>query len=87
MPHVLPENPHKLRKLAAWYRAYAERAAAPWVSEGRLRTADDLERHAAVLEAGADGAAVLRVAASCRVTGAAKAGKLLHSFATDRRGS
>jgi hypothetical protein len=36
MPHVVPRNPQKLRELAAWYRDYADRAAAPWVSEGRL---------------------------------------------------
>jgi len=50
MLHAVTDNPHKLRELAAWYRAYAERAAAPWVSEGRRQTADDLERHAALLE-------------------------------------
>jgi hypothetical protein len=53
MPQVVPQNPQKLRELAAWYREYAERAATPWVSEGRLQTADDLERYAALLEAGA----------------------------------
>ena len=53
MLHVVPQNPQKLRELAAWYREYAERAATPWVSEGRLQTADDLERYAALLEAGA----------------------------------
>jgi hypothetical protein len=49
MPDIL-ENPMKLRELAAWYRDYAERAGAPWVYEGRLRTADELERRAKFLE-------------------------------------
>ena len=51
MPQVVPQNPQKLRELAAWYREYAGRAAAPWVSEGRLQTAADLEEYAARLEA------------------------------------
>ena len=51
MPQVVPQNPQKLRELAAWYREYAERAATPWVSEGRLQTAADLERYAALMEA------------------------------------
>jgi hypothetical protein len=47
---IAPEDPQKLRKLAAWYRDYAERANAPWVCEGRLQTAEELERQAARLE-------------------------------------
>ncbi len=54
MPNIRSENPAKLRQLAAWYRDYAERANAPWVCEGRLQTAEDLERHATLLEAGAN---------------------------------
>ena len=50
MPNITLEEPRKLRELAAWYRDYAERANTPWVCEGRLQTADDLERQAAVLE-------------------------------------
>jgi len=50
MPNLPLENPQKLRELAAWYRDYAERASAPWVCEGRLQTAEDLERQAALLE-------------------------------------
>jgi hypothetical protein len=50
MPIVALEDPRKLRELAAWYRDYAERANAPWVCEGRLQTAEDLEQQAAVLE-------------------------------------
>ena len=50
MPNLPLENPQKLRELAAWYRNYAERANTPWVCEGRLQTADDLERAAGVLE-------------------------------------
>ena len=65
MPHVVPQNPQKLRELAAWYREYAERAATPWVSEGRLQTADDLERYAALLEAGAKGALLQSLSTSC----------------------
>jgi hypothetical protein len=44
MPQVVPQNPQKLCELAAWYRECAERAATPWVNEGRLQTAADLER-------------------------------------------
>jgi hypothetical protein len=50
MPNIPLENPEKLRALAAWYRANADRANTPWVWEGRLQTAEDLERHAAELE-------------------------------------
>ena len=56
MPQVVPQNPEKLRELAAWYREYAERAATPWVSEGRLQTAADLERYAELVEARLKGA-------------------------------
>jgi hypothetical protein len=51
MPQVIPQNPQKLRELAAWYREYAERAVTPWVNEGRLQTAAELEQYAALLEA------------------------------------
>ena len=50
MPNIPLEDPERLRKLAAWYRGYAERAPTPWVGEGRLQTAEELERHAARLE-------------------------------------
>jgi hypothetical protein len=50
MPNIPLEDPERLRKLAAWYRDYAERAHTPWVSEGRLQTAVELQRHAARLE-------------------------------------
>ncbi len=50
MPNLPLENPQKLRELAAWYRDYAERANTPWVCEGRLQTAEDLERVARILE-------------------------------------
>ncbi len=52
MPNIPLENPQKLRELAAWYRAYAERAHTPWVCEGRFRTAADLDCAAVVLEEG-----------------------------------
>jgi hypothetical protein len=42
----------RLRKLAAWYRAFAERAGEPWIWEARLQTADELENAAALLEQG-----------------------------------
>jgi D-proline reductase (dithiol) PrdB len=45
-------------------RAFAERAASPWVCEGRLQTADDLDRYAASLEAGTDGNASPRPSSS-----------------------
>jgi len=44
------EDPGKLRELAAWYRDYAERAGASWIWEGRLRTAECLERRAVMAE-------------------------------------
>ncbi len=50
MPDTALENPQMLRELAAWYRGYAERASAPSVWEGRLQTAGNLERQAAMLE-------------------------------------
>ena len=50
MPDITLESLQKLRELAAWYRDYAERAHAPRVCEGRLQTAEDLERQAALLE-------------------------------------
>jgi hypothetical protein len=40
----------RLRKLAAWYREFAERAGEPWIWEARLQTADELEHAAARLE-------------------------------------
>ena len=40
----------RLRKLAAWYREFAERAGEPWVWEARRQTADELENEAALLE-------------------------------------
>jgi hypothetical protein len=43
-------NPTELRKLAAWYRNFAERAASPWIWEARLRTAEDLEAKAHQIE-------------------------------------
>jgi hypothetical protein len=36
-------NPAELRKLAAWYREFAERAGNPTIWEARLRTAEELE--------------------------------------------
>jgi hypothetical protein len=33
----------KLRRLAAWYREFADRAGNPWIWAARLRTAEELE--------------------------------------------
>ena len=41
----------RLEELAGWHRALAERAGSTWVWEARLRTAEDLERQAAVMRA------------------------------------
>jgi hypothetical protein len=43
-------NPLELRKLAAWYREFAERAGDPGIWERRLRRAEELEAEAARLE-------------------------------------
>ena len=40
----------RLRKLAAWYREFAERAGEPWIWQARLETAGELENKAALLE-------------------------------------
>jgi hypothetical protein len=39
-------NPSKLRKLASWYRDFAERAGNPATWVARLRTAEELEAEA-----------------------------------------
>ena len=44
------DDAKKLRDLASWYRAFAERTANPSVWDGRLRTAEDLEVKAARIE-------------------------------------
>jgi hypothetical protein len=44
-------EPQELRRLAAWYREFAERAGNPWIWDARLRRADELEKEAARLEA------------------------------------
>ena len=45
-----PKEPRKLRELATWYRAFAEKAGNPVIGEARLRTAMELEREADRLE-------------------------------------
>jgi len=48
-----PDNAPKaqnLRRLAVWYRAFAERAGNPAIWEARLRTAEDLDAEAHRLE-------------------------------------
>jgi len=44
------ENSDELRKRAAWYREFAERAGNPWIWAARLKTADELEAEAARVE-------------------------------------
>jgi len=44
------DQAQKLRDLASWYREFADRAAIPAIWDARLRTAEDLEREAEVLE-------------------------------------
>ena len=44
------DESHGLRRLAAWYREFAERAGEPWIWEARRRRADQLEEEAALLE-------------------------------------
>jgi hypothetical protein len=39
-------DPIKLRKLAAWYRKFAEKTENPIIWEARLHTAEDLEKEA-----------------------------------------
>jgi hypothetical protein len=46
------QNPDKLRKLASWYREFAERAGNPAIWEGRLRMAEDLDDEAERIERG-----------------------------------
>ena len=43
-------DPEKLRELASWYRAFAERTGNPTIWEARLRTAEDLEEEAERIE-------------------------------------
>jgi hypothetical protein len=43
-------DPRELRKLAAWYREFAERAGNPAIWEARLKTAEALEGEASRLE-------------------------------------
>jgi hypothetical protein len=44
------DQAQRLRELASWYREFAERTENPTIWDARLRTAEDLEREAAVLE-------------------------------------
>lgn len=49
MPEI-GDDSGKLRELARWYREFAERAGNPTIWEGRLRTAEDLEAEANVID-------------------------------------
>ena len=40
----------RLRELAAWYRAFAERAGNPAIWDARLHTAEDLDAEASRIE-------------------------------------
>lgn len=62
MPDPVPEtvttkhdlearHPAELRRLAHWYREFAERTENPAIWEARLRMAGDLEAEAARIEA------------------------------------
>ncbi len=44
-------NPNELRKLALWYREFAERTENPVIWESRLLMAEDLEAEAKYIEA------------------------------------
>ena len=46
----MPADPSKLRDLASWYRQFAERAGNSAIWDARLRTAEDLEKQAALIE-------------------------------------
>lgn len=50
-----PVKAQKLRKLAAWYRAFAARAANPVIWEARLLTADHLDAEANCIDPQRDG--------------------------------
>ena len=43
-------DPLKLRDLAAWFRAFAEQAGSPAIWDARLRTAENLETEAELVE-------------------------------------
>jgi hypothetical protein len=45
-----PVKARTLRELAAWYRAFAARAANPAIWEARLLTADDLDAEASRID-------------------------------------
>ena len=47
-----PPTPADLRRIAAWYRVFAEKAGSPAIWEARLHLAEDLEAEAARLENG-----------------------------------
>ena len=44
------DDPERLRELAVWYRAFAERTANPAIWDARLRTAEDLDAEAVRVE-------------------------------------
>ncbi len=55
-------DPDKLRKLALWYRQFAERAGNPVIWESRLNMAEDLEEEADRLETTTHGLSARRSA-------------------------
>jgi hypothetical protein len=52
------DDPERLRELASWYRAFAERTGNAAIWDARLRTAEELEEEATRLE-GAAGPALI----------------------------
>jgi hypothetical protein len=66
-PAPVRESAH-LRRLAAWYREFAERAGNPAIWDARLRTAEDLEAAADRVDAAARVSAV-PVAAEGSISG------------------
>jgi len=56
----------ELRRLAAWYREFAERAGDPAIWDRRLRTAERLEAEADRIEAGSIPLRLEEIAAPAR---------------------
>ena len=65
-PH---ESSQRLRDLAAWYREYAERAGNSSIWDARLRTAEDLEKEADLLDQQRERAASPRQGKQTRAAG------------------
>ena len=46
----LENDPKRLRELAMWYRAFAEKASSSAIWDARLRTAEDLDDEVSRIE-------------------------------------